>query len=879
MSEYIIPDYDLNPTDPREKQLLKLYPHTKIDILSSPPNLKEYPVLLHFSEFQDDDRITGIWLDYDKVDECIKTLEALPLVTTIGISAQSFQSLHLAYLSSFLDIHTIIIHSRSISEIQDIPEIISQLSKFKNLLKLVWYNCLNILPRDFLELSTLNHFVIDGYFTDLGWIRNYRARFSKYMDLNLKGLNVFIGRNSSGKTYTLNSIYRSILSEPQVSISTYNHEFLTIVGENRFRAFNEFFLPHVRTFERAHAKRTDITDSFVELITTLRSIKFPDYSPLQNNQPWTIPNLTKILEILNWNDSKSLANRIRKIAPVLTIFKKIFENFSIILQRMFPDVQLIKPERDDQTGEITLKLNDAYNPTNRHPANLEAYGSGVQQLFSIILLIEFLRLSPNLYYDRWSLHPPKDLQSIEKDQYYSKDPINTLLFIDEPEISLHPEVQRKFFDYLHDASITIQIFIGTHSTALARLDDDVSVYLLRKVKGEGFKQPLEITHDNECFIRDELFDDTPLDAAIYLSQEPNPKIGNPRFQDIKNELHMVEKIRKEIHTNLKGRLMDLGTINEDPYDRILWNAYLMAQNVEKVDLRKNIDETVEIGNIYSFGIHKLKSNPPPNLRLQELKKECWSDTEEQILHYTPENRMRIREIIKNEFYLRTSDPTFQLKNSIVVFPECSLPYDMLEELIGLSLASQCVIVGGMEHEKKQIIIEKVHNLPKNCLSKGSLLDLPDSLDDNALINQAVIINRGESFAFQIKNFPFQDEDIRVLLPPVLRIFSTNHGNIAVMVCKDFLVNHSVIPLWMKKNNVKMIIIPSLTKRIKPFVYKLGNIIENRFNDEFHFVFVNIAEFGQSGYYSFQNRNEKEKICIDDGTFGLRLLYSPNIAPR
>jgi len=57
---------------------------------------------------------------------------------------------------------------------------------------------------------------------------------------------------------------------------------------------------------------------------------------------------------------------------------------------------------------------------------------------------------------------------------------NTILFIEEPELYLHPDAQRRLFDFLKEVSKERQIFITTHSSVFASSSDRISLYLVKK---------------------------------------------------------------------------------------------------------------------------------------------------------------------------------------------------------------------------------------------------------------------------------------------------------------------------------------------------------------------------------------------------------------
>lgn len=136
------------------------------------------------------------------------------------------------------------------------------------------------------------------------------------------------------------------------------------------------------------------------------------------------------------------------------------------------------------------------------------------------------------------------------------------------------------------------------------------------------------------------------------------------------------------------------------------------------------------------------------------------------------------------------------------------------------------------------------------------------MDEDSFINQAIIINSNGKFSFQIKNTPVSKngkpkEGIPIIPQPLYSIFQTSIGKLAVLICKDFLVNYMVIDKWMQKYDVKTLLIPSFTELVNPFIYKFGNIIRKEKNKDKTIAFVNLAEYGGSGVFNLSRSYDYE----------------------
>jgi hypothetical protein len=95
----------------------------------------------------------------------------------------------------------------------------------------------------------------------------------------------------------------------------------------------------------------------------------------------------------------------------------------------------------------------------------------------------------------------------------------TLLLFDEPEISLHPSAQRKFFSLLKKLSDSIQTLIATHSTIFLDVNDLDHVYKFSKYeRTQVFRlQNIELNRtNNERFFNLQLKELFFVDEAVFV---------------------------------------------------------------------------------------------------------------------------------------------------------------------------------------------------------------------------------------------------------------------------------------------------------------------------------------------------------------------------
>jgi len=70
-----------------------------------------------------------------------------------------------------------------------------------------------------------------------------------------------------------------------------------------------------------------------------------------------------------------------------------------------------------------------------------------------------------------------------------------IVLLDEPELGLHPDLQRRFFEYLHDLAIKekIQIFLGTHSQVILNYAETINFY--RIINKSGRREILPVAKE------------------------------------------------------------------------------------------------------------------------------------------------------------------------------------------------------------------------------------------------------------------------------------------------------------------------------------------------------------------------------------------------
>ncbi len=716
-------------------------------------------------------------------------------------------------------------------------------------------------------------------------------------------LNIFIGKNNSGKTVSLTTNF--------IKLSDYQKVFNNQEAVNEFHQKNPqfsiyelYYIPHNREIDEPIGRKPDLKEGLIDVLNNLRKLITDEYlkdEPIdiedRNNEihsnSWKIPNFLEIIDIFsidleNTGDlTREDINIIDKGKSLFTKFNQIWESWKAKVELFFDDIEVRTVEDLGRGGRHKITFYDKW--MQREISNWKSFGSGTQQLLNLIFIIEFIKICPSIVYGRLIEEINRGNIDTAFDQYVKDIHTNRIIFLDEPEVSLHPSLQRKFFNYLNESSQTLQIFIATQSPFFLDINNfndllgnTIYVTLCKKEEtGDFVKQ--KITKENKILIIDEIFDYNHLETAFYLSKNNFEDLmitdDKRNFQLL--TLKMIDELigdRKKYDPDYSN-LLNLGTYDEENNSRLIQNAIFLSIEPIIINLNDNSDIMNECQKLFLYQIHnnKFKST---NEKMR-FKATCGSNwniktcLNSNILSYTEEQSIYLSKKIMGKLDNLENEGKEILKHSsIILFPENTLPYQVLESLINYSKEKNIIIIGGMEHIKlsrlKDYINDFVKNYPNDFIRPIDFNDINSipRFDDNSYINQAIVINSNGKFSFQIKNIPVsklgkRKEGIPII--PSLKFFKfiTSVGNLSVFICKDFLVNYEIIDKWMDKNKITTILVPSFTELVNPFIYKFGNIIRKRYNKSKTIAFVNIAEYGGSGIFnlSYKRRYEPGKESL------------------
>ncbi len=219
-------------------------------------------------------------------------------------------------------------------------------------------------------------------------------------------------------------------------------------------------------------------------------------------------------------------------------------------------------------------------------------------------------------------------------------------------------------------------------------------------------------------------------------------------------------------------------------------------------------------------------------------KNFWNDAKinnNGILRYDQECRSRVSKKIEEFLNLSMYNKltTIENKPDVILFPENTIPENMIENLIEYSKKHKVLIIGGLEH---------VNN-------------------EESFINSVVLIDHG-MISRQKKQTPvwiwnrdkkeYMKENIQCARIPKITIFNTSIGRIALFICKDFLRLSEIIPYWVERNQIDFVVIPSLTAKVLPFQARLLSVLNYPQCKNTKFLFINIGEYGGSELFSVKD---------------------------
>lgn len=279
-------------------------------------------------------------------------------------------------------------------------------------------------------------------------INNFR-KFQKESELNFTfPLTVIVGKNGSGKTTIMKAI--KLLSRDRIPQEEF---FETAIDDGGFKNVNILYilegkkLNYKRLRENEWGKEGEIPQNYeVTYIQTKNMIGATDKSLLYDNIGKKPSKIQKVEYIIK-QSKKITQNTSSKSQRKQRYFlgQKAIDNINFILQDDISSIEVINHKYFNGTWGISVIFNNN--------GQYSEYNSGSGE-FVISRLVD-------------------QIQKVSS---------NSLLLIDEPEISLHPGAQKRLIRYILDVIKVkkIQVIITTHSTSLIEDLPKESIKCLRK---------------------------------------------------------------------------------------------------------------------------------------------------------------------------------------------------------------------------------------------------------------------------------------------------------------------------------------------------------------------------------------------------------------
>lgn len=343
---------------------------------------------------------------------------------------------------------------------------------------------------------------------------------------------VIIGENGSGKTTLLKSIYDSFdigkrvdhieISEGRYKLSDVKNELIIELEANYKDTLDSLLFNERYGFENKQDNSnlpkiiympTEINFEKVNKVDNTFNFKPGFHNIIDQNMTKNIPSLiaTKINKEIFRNRNKTIGE----------VIDRVCSDINSIFEVMDLDVKLVGLSEDNDTRPV-------FRNDLGKEFDITGLSSGEKQLFLRALGLKFLEVN------------------------------NSVILIDEPEISLHPQWQKKIIDVYESIGNNNQLIIATHSPHII---GDIKSKQLRVIKKENGS--ISIVDNNK------------------ISETYGKNIG-----DILSTTMHLDSLRNEDITNKLNKVYEL--LNENLYDTAEFNDIFDYLRKYLGDLDKDI---------------------------------------------------------------------------------------------------------------------------------------------------------------------------------------------------------------------------------------------------------------------------------------------------
>ncbi|WP_053956348.1 AAA family ATPase [Inediibacterium massiliense] len=337
---------------------------------------------------------------------------------------------------------------------------------------------------------------------------------------------VIIGENGAGKTTLLKSIYDAFdidergykeLEDNKVELTPALYTATVKLEDNEFGTLYNNLL----------GSRIDANENDPKIVYMPTEINFEKINKVDNTLNFT-PDFRNIIDQnMTQNIPSFIATKINK-----EIFKNRDKTIGEVIDKVCKDINSIFSIMDLDVQLVGLSETNETKPIFRNSLGTEfditGLSSGEKQLFLRALSLKFLEVN------------------------------NSVILIDEPEISLHPGWQRKIIDVYENIGENNQLIIATHSPHII---GDIESKQLRVIKKE--KEGIKLVDNNE------------------LNETYGKNIG-----DILSTTMRVDSLRNEDITSKLNKAYEL--LNKNLYDTEEFNEIFNYLRKYLGDLDKDI---------------------------------------------------------------------------------------------------------------------------------------------------------------------------------------------------------------------------------------------------------------------------------------------------
>lgn len=291
-------------------------------------------------------------------------------------------------------------------------------------------------------------------------------RFKGISDIiieNFSDINAFLGKNNSGKSTILHAIDIACLS---ISVGNWSQFQMKLDVKDLITDAGEFEIKI--TYDNETSTTVKSNPTFHPIVTNKQEdspksiLIIPDVGlGMLRREHKTPHTIIRQLEEKNFQNINALeilyAIKFYAYRNERGLTPASYENLITEISNYFPDVTNLSSDRTE---------NDIATLT------YEEYGKKLDILYSGTGLKHFLDILIKV-----TLSGAK------------------IVLLDEPELGLHPDLQRRFIQYLHELAVKkdIQIFIATHSQVILNYADTIKFY--RIINNKGIRKIIPVTKD------------------------------------------------------------------------------------------------------------------------------------------------------------------------------------------------------------------------------------------------------------------------------------------------------------------------------------------------------------------------------------------------